>query len=430
MDYDAAFAGLKVIDLTGGVAGPSCAMMLAQHGADVIKVETPHNGGDWSRILGRTYGDHSAFSFYGTMGKRALALDLKTDKGKEVLWRLIDGADVFMEGFKPGTIQKYGFSYDAVSAKNPGILYYSISGFGQTGPLASRPAMDPVLQAFTGIVTENKGELDNHPHRIAISLIDMFSGLLGFQAISTSLYVRREQAVKQGRFIELSLMHGGAMLSVIRLIANYLEHGAAQRTSMPNGVFNTSNGQINITMVRPGDWKPFCESIERMDLFENPRYATHKARGDNLDELLEIVRPAIKARTTEWLSERLTERGIMNGRVNSYQDHGLAGAAGNCRVGADAQYSGVAAAGEWHAAGACASGWGGYAGCAGGAWVCGDGDRGDDPGEGRGGAWVGGIFRGLCFGQCPHFARRTPRGLHEDFRAVRSPCFGTLGCRT
>jgi crotonobetainyl-CoA:carnitine CoA-transferase CaiB-like acyl-CoA transferase len=320
MDYDAAFAGLKVIDLTGGVAGPSCAMMLAQHGADVIKIETPHNGGDWSRILGRTYGDHSAFSFYGTMGKRALALDLKTDKGKEVLWRLIDGADVFMEGFKPGTIQKYGFSYDAVSAKNPGLLYYSISGFGQTGPLASRPAMDPVLQAFTGIVTENKGEHDNHPHRIAISLIDMFSGLLGFQAISTSLYVRREQAVKQGRFIELSLMHGGAMLSVIRLIANYLEHGAAQRTSMPNGVFNTSNGQINITMVRPGDWKPFCESIDRMDLFDNPRYSTHKARGDNLDELLEIVRPMIKSRTTEWLSERLTARGIMNGRVNSYEE--------------------------------------------------------------------------------------------------------------
>ena len=320
MNYEAAFAGLKVIDLTGGVAGPSCAMMLAQHGADVIKVETPHNGGDWSRILGRTYGDHSAFSFYGTMGKRALALDLKTDKGKEVLWRLIDGADVFMEGFKPGTIQKFGFSYDAVSAKNPGILYYSISGFGQTGPLAARPAMDPVLQAFTGIVTENKGEHDHHPHRIAISLIDMFSGLLGFQAIATSLYVRREQAVKQGRFIELSLMHGGAMLSVIRLIANYLEHGAAQRTSMPSGVFNTSNGQINITMIRPGDWKPFCDSIDRMDLFENPRYATHAARGANLDELLEIVRPAIKSRTTEWLGERLTERGIMNGRVNSYEE--------------------------------------------------------------------------------------------------------------
>ena len=111
MDYNAAFAGVKVIDLSGGVAGPSCAMMLAQHGADVIKVETPHAGGDWSRILGRRYEDHSAFSLYGTLGKRSLALDLKTPEGKEILWRLLSGADVFIEGFRPGTIQRYGFDY-------------------------------------------------------------------------------------------------------------------------------------------------------------------------------------------------------------------------------------------------------------------------------------------------------------------------------
>jgi crotonobetainyl-CoA:carnitine CoA-transferase CaiB-like acyl-CoA transferase len=320
MDYDAAFAGMKVIDLSGGVAGPSCAMMLAQHGADVIKVETPHNGGDWSRILGRTYEDHSAFSLYGTLGKRSLALDLKTPEGKEILWRLVRGADVFIEGFRPGTIQKYGFGYDAVSAKEPGIIYYSISGFGQTGPLAGRPAMDPVLQAFTGIVTENKGEHDQHPHRIAISLIDMFSGLLGFQAIATSLYVRREQEVKQGRFIELSLMQGGAMLSVIRMIANYLERGTTQRTSMPNGVFNTVDGQINITMVRPTDWRPFCEAIEQAQLLDDTRFSTHPARAVNLDELYTVLRPMLAARTTEWLSQRLTAKGIMNGRVNSYQE--------------------------------------------------------------------------------------------------------------
>src|SRR3954471_17268492 len=285
MGYDNAFAGLKVIDLSGGVAGPSCAMMLAQHGADVIKVETPHGGGDWSRILGRTYEDHSAFSLYGTLGKRSVAVDLKTKEGKEILWRLVRGADVFIEGFKPGTIQRYGFGYDAVSAKEPGIIYYSISGFGQTGPLAERPAMDPVLQAFIGIVTENKGEHDNHPHRIAISLIDMFSGLLGFQAIATSLYVRREQAVKQGRFVELSLMHGGAMLAVIRLIASHLERGTLQRVSMPNGVFNTADGQINITMVRPRDWHPFCDAIDQTGLLHDPRFATHAARAANLDEL-------------------------------------------------------------------------------------------------------------------------------------------------
>ena len=320
MDYDAAFAGMKVIDLSGGIAGPSCAMMLAQHGADVIKVETPHNGGDWSRILGRTYGDHSAFSLYGTLGKRSLALDLKTAEGKQVLWRLIRGADVFIEGFRPGTIKRYGFDYDAVKAKEPGIIYYAVSGFGQTGPMAARPAMDPVLQAFTGIVTENKGEHDGHPHRIAISLIDMFSGLLGFQAIATSLYVRREQLVKQGRFIELSLMQGGAMLSVIRMIAAYLERGTLQRIGMPNGVLNTADGQINVTMIRPTDWRPFCDAIEQPWLHDDPRFATFAARVKNLDELYTVIRPLFAAQTTAWLSERLTAKGIMNGRVNSYQE--------------------------------------------------------------------------------------------------------------
>ena len=320
MNWDAAFAGVKVIDLTGGVAGPSCAMMLAQHGANVIKLETPHGGGDWSRILGRTYEDHSAFSVYGTLGKRSVAVDLKTPEGKEILWRLIKGADIFMEGFRPGTMKRYGFDYPAVSAKEPGILYYSISGFGQTGPMAGRPAMDPVLQAFIGIVNENRGEHDKHPHRIAISLIDMFTGLLGFQALSTSLFVQARQKMKQGRYLEASLMQGGAMLSVIRMIAQYLERGSAQRTSMPNGVFDTKDGQLNVTMVRPTDWPPFCEVIERADLLADPRFATHIARGENLDELYELIRPIFKSRSTEFLAQRFTERAIMNYKVNSYEE--------------------------------------------------------------------------------------------------------------
>jgi crotonobetainyl-CoA:carnitine CoA-transferase CaiB-like acyl-CoA transferase len=318
MDYHAAFAGLKVIDLTGGVAGPSCAMMLAQHGANVIKIETPHGGGDWSRILGRRYEDHSAFSVYGTLGKRSVAIDLKTQEGREIVWRLLRGADVFMEGFRPGTIKRYGFDYEAVSAREPQIIYYAISGFGQEGPLAARPAMDPVLQAMTGIVNENRGEHDLHPHRIAISLIDMFTGLLGFQSIATSLYVRRDQ--KRGRYIEASLMQGGAMLSVIRLIANYLERGTTQRTSMPNGVFNTADGQLNVTMVRSGDWELFCDAIDQPELLHDPRFATPKARGENLDDLLVLVRKVFAAKPTAWLSERLTERGIMNGKVNTYEE--------------------------------------------------------------------------------------------------------------
>ncbi len=136
--------------------------------------------------------------------------------------------------------------------------------------------------------------------------------------IATSLYARRQEG--RGRFVELSLMHGGAMLSVIRLMAQHLEHGKAQRTSMPNGVYTTADGQLNITMVRPGDWPLFCAAIGEPALEHEARFATHAARGDHLDDLYEVVRPIIATKPTEWLSARLTERGIMNGKVNTYPE--------------------------------------------------------------------------------------------------------------
>ena len=126
--------------------------------------------------------------------------------------------------------------------------------------------MDPVLQAFTGIVNENRGDRDNHPHRFAISAIDMYSGTAGISGVCNVVVHSGGQKVKQGRYIEASLMQGGATMAVIRLIAQYLERGQAQRTSMPNGVFDTADGQLNVTMVRPTDWPPFCEVIERAGL--------------------------------------------------------------------------------------------------------------------------------------------------------------------
>ncbi len=185
MSYAAPYAGLKVIDLSQGVAGPYCAMLLAQYGADVIKVE-PAETGDWSRTLGVIYGDHTAYSLPSNLGKRSIALDLKSADGREVLWRLIAGADVFLQGFRPGVIERMGFGYDAVAEREPRILYLSISGFGQTGPLAERPAMDPVLQAFTGLIMENKGE-DGFPHGVPIVAIDSTSGLYAFTALAAAL---------------------------------------------------------------------------------------------------------------------------------------------------------------------------------------------------------------------------------------------------
>ncbi len=191
MSYEAPFAGLKVVDLSQGVAGPYCGMLLAQHGANVIKVE-PTGEGDWARTLGKRYGDQSAYSIPANLGKRSIALDLKSAEGKDVLWRLIAGADVLLEGFRPGVLERLGFGYDAVSEREPRMLYLSVSGFGQTGPLSGRPAMDPVLQAFTGLMVDNKGE-DGIPHRVPFIVIDMSTALYAFQALSAALYARRDE---------------------------------------------------------------------------------------------------------------------------------------------------------------------------------------------------------------------------------------------
>ena len=155
MSHEKPYAGLRVVDLSQGIAGPYCAMLLAQYGADVVKVEPPE--GDWARVLGPRYGSHTAFSVIGNLGKRSIVLDLKQAEDKETLRRLVRTADVFMEGFRPGVAARLGFDFETVKALAPGIVYVSVSGFGQTGPLSAKPAMDPVLQAFTGFTLREQG---------------------------------------------------------------------------------------------------------------------------------------------------------------------------------------------------------------------------------------------------------------------------------
>ena len=257
MSYDAPFAGLKVVDLSQGVAGPYCAMLLAQHGADVIKVE-PTGEGDWSRTLGKRYGGHTAYSIPANLGKRSIALDLKSAEGKEVLWRLIGGADVLLEGFRPGVLDRLGFGYEAVAKREPRILYLSVSGFGQTGPLAGRPAMDPVLQAFTGLMMDNKGE-DGIPHRVPFVVIDMSTALYAFQALSAALYARRDEP--RGRRIEVSLLQAASAVQAIRMMMVYLE-GERVRRSMPSGVFRTADGWLQFLVVRQQQWIDFCAVLD------------------------------------------------------------------------------------------------------------------------------------------------------------------------
>jgi len=316
MSYDAPFAGLKVVDLSQGVAGPYCAMLLAQHGAQVIKVEGIGEG-DWARTLGVRHGSHTAFSIIGNLGKRSLAVDLKSAAGKEVMWRVLKGADVFLEGFRPGVIKRLGFDYEAVAAREPRILYLSISGFGQTGPLAERPAMDPVLQAYTGLMNENHGE-DGIPHRVPVIVVDMSTALYAFQALSAALYARRDEP--RGRYIDVSLMQAAANLQSIRLMASHLEGGTVKPGGAPGGVFQTADGWMSILALNDRDWRALCEAMEMSTLADDPRFAAPALRQQNDTALYAIVRPAIAALPSAVWGERLAKAKLMHERLNSYAD--------------------------------------------------------------------------------------------------------------
>ncbi len=214
------YAGLKVVDISQGIAGPYAAMLLAQHGADVVKIEPPE--GDWARILGRRYGDHTAFSIAGNLGKRSIAVDLKSPEGLAIVQRLVDRADLFLEGFRPGVAERLGLGHAAVSSRNPRIVYVSVSGFGQKGPLRERPGMDPVLQAFTGMIDSNKG-LDGAPHRVPFIPVDMATALYAFQAIAPALYAQRDTG--RGSYIDVNLLQGAACIQTVRMMATWLEGG-------------------------------------------------------------------------------------------------------------------------------------------------------------------------------------------------------------
>ncbi len=316
MSYEAPFEGLRVADLSQGVAGPYCAMLLGQHGADVVKVEPPN--GDWSREIGTRYGDQSAFSLAANLGKRSIVADLREERGRLVVRRLVERADVFMESFRPGVAARLGLGYDAVSALNPRILYVSVSGFGQTGPDRERPAVDTILQAFTGLMSVNKGG-DGAPHRVASVVMDMATALFTFQAVSAALYARQREP--RGRYLETSLMQSGAALQIVNMIGSHLENGVARPGLTPSGTFPAQDGWLNVTVLRNEDFGMLCDVLERADLKADPRFADNEARFRHVGVLTEALSETFRRRpAAEWCG-RLAAAGIMHARVNTHLDY-------------------------------------------------------------------------------------------------------------
>ena len=314
MSFDKPYEGLRVVDLSQGVAGPYCAMLLGRHGADVIKIE-PIDG-DWSRMLAPVYGDHTAYSIPANVGKRSLAVDLKSDAGKAIVERMLPSADVFLEGFRPGVIDRLGFSYDRLAKFNEKLIYVSISGFGQEGPLRNKPAMDPVLQAFTGFMDENKGQ-DGIPHRTPTIINDMSTALFAQQAVAAALYARRDEA--RGRRINVSLMEASANLQTIRLMG-YHRDGPFRPGMAPNGVIETAEGAIQIVIIRDHDFVKFCKVIGRDDMATDDRFRTGEGRRENAEELYPIVRKILATQPATYWRDGFTEAGLQDEVVQTYDD--------------------------------------------------------------------------------------------------------------
>ena len=314
MSFERPYEGLKVVDLSQGVAGPYCATLLARQGADVIKVEPLE--GDWSRTLVPAYGDNTAFSITANIGKRSIAVDLKTDAGRNVIERLIPGADIFIEGFRPGVIERLGFAYDRLALINPGLIYVAVSGFGQTGPLSKKPAMDPVLQAFTGFLSENVGP-DGVPHRSPVIINDMATALYAQQAVAAALYARRDEP--RGRRIEISLMEASANLQSVRLMSG-IRDGPYQASMVPNGTFPTKDGWLQMLVLKDKDFENLCNAMEQPGLSEDDRFATAPDRLANGTALIEILNGLFAVHDTAYWRRRLTDFGIQNEAVQNYSE--------------------------------------------------------------------------------------------------------------
>jgi crotonobetainyl-CoA:carnitine CoA-transferase CaiB-like acyl-CoA transferase len=308
--HDAPYRGLRVLDFGQGIASPYCAMLLGVYGADVIKVEPPE--GDWSRYLGTTYGNHTTLSAVFNRGKRSLCLDMKHKDGIAIAQMLAKDCDVLIEGFRPGVAARLGIGYEDLARDNPGLVYLSVSGFGQSGPYSKRPGSDSVAQAFSGLVSVNIGN-DGTPHRVGATISDVVTGVYAFQAIATTLFARA--TVGTGRWIDVNLCQSTAALLGHKVAEHILEGGAPRALNVPAGSYQTSDGWMMVTLVNEPQYKRLCVAIERDDLASDPRFADFAGRADSVDALIPRLREVFLTQSTETWLARLHAADIIAERI-------------------------------------------------------------------------------------------------------------------
>ncbi len=301
--------GVKVLDLSRILAGPTCTQLLGDLGATVIKIENPATGGDDTRQWGPPYvedaegnrSDLSAYFMSSNRNKKSVALDIATPEGQAEILRLASHADILIENFKPGGLAKYGLDYASISKEFPSLVYCSISGYGQTGPNASKPGYDLMAQGYGGIMSLT-GDAEGAPMKVGVGIADVMCGMYACVGILAAL--RHRDLTGEGQQIDLALVDA-QIAWLINEGVNYLTSGdVPQRRGnghpniVPYEVYQTADGHVILAVGNDSQFKRFCSFIENPELADDLRFATNPARLENRDALNAILRPALQALDT------------------------------------------------------------------------------------------------------------------------------------
>ncbi len=311
--------GLKVIDLSHIMAGPACSILLADMGADVIKVEKMPGGDDARRMVPPSVGEESAAFLIMNRNKRGIALNLKTKEGRGVLSRLLKDADVLIENYRRGTMEKMGFGYDALHARNSKLIYCSISGFGRTGPYADRGGFDLVAQGMSGLMSITGEGPGGPPMKAGAPVTDITAGILACVGVLAALHARESSG--KGQMVDTSLFEAGITHTYWHSAICFATGkspgpmGSAHPLNAPYQAFPASDGWITVGAANQENWLRLLEALEAPELGSDPRFENNAGRMRNLPVLVDALGPLFRRRTVaEWL-RRLENCGVPAGPV-------------------------------------------------------------------------------------------------------------------
>tara|TARA_A100001037_G_scaffold8819_1_gene8688 strand:- start:1407 stop:2597 length:1191 start_codon:yes stop_codon:yes gene_type:complete len=302
--------GVKVLDLTSMVSGPMAAMMLADQGAEVIKIEPTH--GEQLRHMAAPHNGVNPAFYSCNRGKKSLAIDLKSEEGKEILLKLVKEADVFMQNFRPGAIERMGFGEDVLREVNEKLINVSISGFGTKGPYSSSRVYDPVIQALSGATDIQADRETGRPQMFRVIVADKVTALTAAQAVSSALYQRERSNI--GQHIELSMLESVLAFfwpeGMAGLVYKEKEMDVRKLQGTQDLIYKAKDGYITAGAVSDAEWQGMCNALERQDLIEDERFATSAARVSNSGERKDLTGKEISKWNSEEILARFQEQGV------------------------------------------------------------------------------------------------------------------------